>query len=185
MGVIGDRRDIVNRSIESQTERVFGSEGVQATETVSASLTPPPVNLPSPLLPSVVVTLPTPNTEGVFSFGEVRLPEGPPTRSPIPPGWDYSEPVTGNSDLSNSPLNSPHRQEVKVITRNPSVSAPATRNSSVSDPAPGEGRSQSAPASPTCPADCPPLPSRRRSPFLGITSLGFWGVYHESRQSNL
>ena len=182
MGVIGDRRDIVNRSIESQTERVFGSEGVQATETVSASSTPPPVNLPSPLLPSVVVTLPTPNTEGEFSFGEVRLPEGPPTRSPIPPGWSYTEPVTENSDL---PLNSPPRQEVKVITKNPSVSAPTTRNSSVSDPAPGLGRSQSAPASPTCPADCPPLPSRRRSPFLGITALGLGGLSRESSKQSL
>ena len=102
--MIGDRLDIVNRSIKSQTERVFGSEGVQATETVSASSAPPPVNLPSPLLPSVVVTLPTPNTEGEFSFGEVRLPEGPPTRSPIPPGWSYCEPVTDNSDLSSGCL---------------------------------------------------------------------------------
>ena len=75
MGVIGDRRDIVNRSIESQTERVLGSEGVQTTETVSASPTPPPVNLPSPLLPSVVVTLPTPNTERELSFGNIPLTE--------------------------------------------------------------------------------------------------------------
>ena len=73
VGVIGDRLDLVNRSIESQTERVFGSEGVQATVTHSASSTPPPVQLPSLSLPLVKVTLPTPNTTGEFSFGEVRL----------------------------------------------------------------------------------------------------------------
>ena len=193
VGVIGDRLDIVNRSIESQTERVFGSEGVQATVTRSASSTPPPVQLPSLSLPLVKVTLPTPNTTGEFSFGEVRLPEGPPTRSPIPPGWSYCEPVTDNSDLSSgclvsantSPLNSPPRQEVKVITRNPSVSAPTSRHSSVSDPALVQGKSQSAPASPTCPADCPPLPSRRRSPFLGITALGLGGLSRESSKQSL
>ena len=191
VGVIGDRLDRVNRSTESQTERVFGSEGVQTTETRSASSTPPPVQLPSLSLPLVKVTLPTPNTTGEFSFGEVRLPEGPPTRSPIPPGWSYCEPVTDNSDLSSgclvsantSPLNSPPRQEVKVITRNPSVSAPTSRHSSVSDPAPGQAKSQSAPSSPTCPADCPPLPSRRWSPFLGITALG--GFSRESSRQSL
>ena len=60
VGVIEDRLNIVVRSSDSPTERVFGSEVVPATESVLASSTPPPVKLS---LLSVVVIFPTPNTK--------------------------------------------------------------------------------------------------------------------------
>ena len=164
VGVIHDRSD---RSQDIQTERVLGSEELPVTDSLSESPTTQPAFQPI-LQPSLVVTSPTQSDHDFSSsFGVIKLPEGPPSRSPIPLGWSYSDPSTDNSDLSRtylipenlSPLHTPSREEVRVITRNPSV-----------------GGSQSAPTSPTSrrsqATDCSGLHSRRRSPFLGISALG-------------
>ena len=165
VATIGASLDTCAEKQDILAERVTGSEDIPVITIASAS----PVQQPAlvPILPSLLEICPsTPSEHDLSSsFGVIKLPEGPPTRSPIPPGWSYSEPSSENSDLSRtflveipdsiSPIT---REETRVITRNPSV-----------------GRSQSAPTSPTsrAPQSLPysAQPSRRRSPFLGISAL--------------
>ena len=167
VGSVGGRLSTRGRNQDNQAERVFGSEDIPVTNSVpAASIDQQLLLVPRPI-PDLVLTTPSLSDHDLSSsFGVIRLPEGPPSRSPIPPGWSYSDPSSDNSDLSKtflipdsiSPLQTPSRQEIRVITRNPSV-----------------GRSQSAPTSPTGrgpqSAGPPALPRRRRSPFLGITAL--------------
>ena len=165
VGSIGDSL-VRDRKQDDQTERVLGSEENSVTNSLSASPNQQLAFVPI-LTPDLVLIPPSPSDQDLSSsFGVIRLPEGPPSRSPIPPGWSYSDPSSDNSDLSKtflipdsiSPLQTPSRPEIRVITRNPSV-----------------GRSQSAPTSPTCrepqPTGSSALPRRRRSPFLGIAAL--------------
>ena len=168
VGSVDDRLGTRGRYEDNRTEQVLGSEDNPVTNSVPAA----PPNQQLPLVPvttpDLVLTTPSLSDHDLSSsFGVIRLPEGPPSRSPIPPGWSYSDPSSDNSDLlsktfiipdSISPLQTQSRHEIRVITRNPSV-----------------GRSQSAPTSPTGRGPQltgpPVLPRRRRSPFLGITAL--------------
>ena len=71
-----------DRNQEIQTERVLGSEESPVTDSLSESPTEPPA-----LLPPVVVTSPLHSDDDLSpSFGVIKLPEGPPSRSPVPLG---------------------------------------------------------------------------------------------------
>ena len=140
VGSIGDSLSS-DRKQDTRTERVLGSEENPVTDSLPASPNQQLALVPI-LTPDLVLTTPSLSDHDLSSsFGVIKLPEGPPSRSPIPPGWSYSDPSSDNSDLSKtflipdsiSPLQTPSRDEIRVITRNPSV-----------------GRSQSAPTSPTC-----------------------------------
>ena len=147
------------------TERVFGGQDLTATNSLSESSTSQPDTIPL-ISPNKVlsVPVPVPSTDPASYFGVLRFPEGPPSRSPLPPEWSYSEPSsdinishTSLLPLSLSPPTNPSLEKVSVIQRNPSV-----------------GRSHSAPVSPTPKNLPPPLKPkcfRKRSPFLGISSL--------------
>ena len=139
VATIGASLDTCAKKQDIQTERVTGREDIPVITIASAS----PVQQPAivPILPSLEYRPPTPSEHREYSplssdhelsssFGVINLPEGPPTRSPIPPGWSYSEPSSDNNDLSKtflldipdsaSPITTPGRRDISVITRNPS-----------------------------------------------------------------
>ena len=112
-----------------QTQQETESSGQhELTESLPSSPNPFPASLTFPFpFPSVVVTSPTTSTPN-SSPPPVRpsaLPEGPPSRSPIPPGWSYSDPSEDSSNrasfivdsATSSPLHSPGEQS--FITSNP------------------------------------------------------------------
>ena len=81
--------------------------------------------------PRFVVTSPTTSTPNSSPPPRpTALPEGPPSRSPLPPEWQYSEPSRDSSartsllitSATSSPLHSPVAEH-PVITPNPSYSA--------------------------------------------------------------
>ena len=82
------------------TERVFGSQDLTVTNSLSESSTSQPDTLPLNS-PDKVLSVPVPlfSTDPASYTGLLRFPEGPPSRSPLPPGWSYSEP-SSDSNLS-------------------------------------------------------------------------------------
>ena len=150
-----------------QTQQETESSGQQV---VTESLSSLPNHFPALIVPfpslSVVVTSPTTSTPNNSPPPRpTALPEGPPSRSPLPPEWSYSDPSEDSSNrasflvasATSSPLHSPSGEQT-VITPNPSYSASRTRSP---------------------PASRRPLLSglsnlgrrRSRSPLLGISAL--------------
>ena len=155
---------ISNRIVNDVAEREIDSEINSETNLVPQSSNSEPSDLPS-TANSQVVELNIDNLNTINPAGFLIFPEEPPSRSPLPAEWLWTN-SRNSGDLFKTysipdgilPVLSPQREQIKVIIENPSA------RKCISAPTSPTSRRHSGTGS------CF-LSRRLRSPFLGITAL--------------
>ena len=122
----GTGTGVSERSSGVQAKQETGSFGqLSVTDSIPALPDHTPVSV---IFPPISLTVTSPSTSTPNSSPPpqlVTLPEGPPTRSPVPPDWIYSDPSLDSSNrascliasANSSPLHSPNRDQPLTNSR--------------------------------------------------------------------